>query len=143
MAIGRGEGSKIQNCQRIVLKNCQHGGGGCQKSGKIADIVYGWSQIRSISVKNFEFLCLFSKTTEKTDIALFFAIMFGFELALHWTENKKEWWSMTSNVLLLCLVFSLPLVKPTQGKNQMLTISSGIFTIFPHTAASDANSLQF
>ena len=43
-AIGKGEGSKIgQNCQRIVLKNFQHGGGGCQKSGKIVDVVYGWS----------------------------------------------------------------------------------------------------
>ena len=38
-----GEGSKIgQNCRRIVLKNCRHGGGGCQKSGKMADVVYGW-----------------------------------------------------------------------------------------------------
>ena len=26
-----------------VLKNCQHGGRGCQRSGKIADFVYGWS----------------------------------------------------------------------------------------------------
>ena len=41
---GGGEGSKIgQNCQRIVLKICQYEGGGCQKSGKIADVVYGWS----------------------------------------------------------------------------------------------------
>ena len=24
-------------------KNCRHEEGGCQKSGKIADIVYGWS----------------------------------------------------------------------------------------------------
>ena len=32
---GNWEGSKIgQNCRRIVLKNCRHGGGGCQKSGK-------------------------------------------------------------------------------------------------------------
>ena len=32
-----GEGSKIgQNCQRLVLKNFPHGGGGCQKFGKIA-----------------------------------------------------------------------------------------------------------
>ena len=23
---------------------CRHGGGGCQKSGKIVDVVYGWSQ---------------------------------------------------------------------------------------------------
>ena len=37
------EGSKIgQNCRLIVLKICQNGGGGCQKSGKIADVVYGW-----------------------------------------------------------------------------------------------------
>ena len=42
-AIGRGEGSEIgQNCRRIVLKKCRLGGGGCQKSGKIADVVYGW-----------------------------------------------------------------------------------------------------
>ena len=41
---GGGEGSKIgQNCRRIVLKNCQHGGGGCQKFGKNADVIYGWS----------------------------------------------------------------------------------------------------
>ena len=35
--LGGGKGSKIcQNCRRIVLKNCRHGGGegGCQKSGK-------------------------------------------------------------------------------------------------------------
>ena len=33
--LGGGEGSKIgQNCRRIVLKNCRHGGGGCQKSRK-------------------------------------------------------------------------------------------------------------
>ena len=33
--LGGGEGSKIgQNCRRIVLKNCRHGGGGCRKSGK-------------------------------------------------------------------------------------------------------------
>ena len=25
-----------------VLKNSRHGGGGCQKSGKNADIIYGW-----------------------------------------------------------------------------------------------------
>ena len=44
--LGGGQGSKIvQNCRRIVLKNCRHGGGGCQKSGKIADVVYGWSLI--------------------------------------------------------------------------------------------------
>ena len=24
-------------------KSCRHGGGGCQKSRKIADVVYGWS----------------------------------------------------------------------------------------------------
>ena len=42
--LGVGKGSKIgQNCRRIVLKNCQHGGGGCQNSWKIADVVYGWS----------------------------------------------------------------------------------------------------
>ena len=42
--LGGGVGSTIcQNCQRIVLKNWQNGGEGCQKSGKIADIVYGWS----------------------------------------------------------------------------------------------------
>ena len=33
--LGGGEGSKIgQDCRQIVLKNCRHGGGGCQKSGK-------------------------------------------------------------------------------------------------------------
>ena len=38
------EGSKTgQNCRRIVLKNYRHWGGVCQKSGKIADVVYGWS----------------------------------------------------------------------------------------------------
>ena len=37
-------GAKIsQNCRRIVLKNCRYGEGGCQKSGKIADVVYGCS----------------------------------------------------------------------------------------------------
>ena len=38
------EGSKTgQNCRRIAIKNCRHGGVRCQKSGKIADVVYGWS----------------------------------------------------------------------------------------------------
>ena len=42
--LGGEEGSKIdQNCLRIVLKNCRHGGGRCQKSRKIAYVVYGWS----------------------------------------------------------------------------------------------------
>ena len=50
-------GSKSgQNCQRIVLKNCWHGGGGYQKSGKNADIVYGWSHISQwfnfVEIKN-------------------------------------------------------------------------------------------
>ena len=50
-AIGRGEGSEIgQNCRRIVLKICRLGGGGCQKSGKIADVVYGWSLIQNYLV---------------------------------------------------------------------------------------------
>ena len=41
-AIGRGDGLKIgQNCQWIVLKNCQHGEGGCQKSRRTVDVVYG------------------------------------------------------------------------------------------------------
>ena len=41
-----GEGSKIgQTCRRIVLKNCRHEGGGYQKSGKIANIVHGWSLV--------------------------------------------------------------------------------------------------
>ena len=26
----------------MVLKSCRHGGGGCQKSEKNADVVYGW-----------------------------------------------------------------------------------------------------
>ena len=35
------KGSKIdQNCPQVVLKNCRHGGGGCQKSGKIFNVVY-------------------------------------------------------------------------------------------------------
>ena len=38
-----GEVSKIgQNCWQIVLKKRWILGRGCQKSGKIADIVYGW-----------------------------------------------------------------------------------------------------
>ena len=38
-----GEVSKIgQNCWQIVLKKLWILGRGCQKSGKIADIVYGW-----------------------------------------------------------------------------------------------------
>ena len=37
----RGGGATI--FQPILLKNYWHGGEGCQKSGKIADIVYGWS----------------------------------------------------------------------------------------------------
>ena len=42
--VGRGRGAKIsQNCRRIVLKNCRYGRGGCQKSGKVVDIVYEWS----------------------------------------------------------------------------------------------------
>ena len=42
--LGGGKGSKIgQNCRRIVLKNCRKERGGCQKSGKIVDVVYGWS----------------------------------------------------------------------------------------------------
>ena len=42
--LGGGKGSKIgQNCRQIVLKNCRHEGGGYQTSGKIADVVYGWS----------------------------------------------------------------------------------------------------
>ena len=36
LAVGRGEGSKIgQNYQQIVLTNCGHGGGECQKSKKM------------------------------------------------------------------------------------------------------------
>ena len=49
LAIERGKGSKIgQNCRWIVQKNCQHGGGGCQKSEKIADVVYGGFHIVNI-----------------------------------------------------------------------------------------------
>ena len=34
--LGGGEGSKIiQNCRRIVLKNCRHGGGGVKNSEKL------------------------------------------------------------------------------------------------------------
>ena len=35
--------------QRIVLKNCQHGGGKFQKYEKITDIVYGWSLVQKRS----------------------------------------------------------------------------------------------
>ena len=43
--VGNWEGSKIgQNCRQIVLKIADlHGRGGCQKSGKFANVVYGWS----------------------------------------------------------------------------------------------------
>ena len=33
-----------QNYWRIILKNCKNGRGGCQNSGKIADVVLRWSQ---------------------------------------------------------------------------------------------------
>ena len=34
--LGVGEGSKIgQNCRRILITNCRHWGGGCQKSRKL------------------------------------------------------------------------------------------------------------
>ena len=40
---GNWEGGKGQKLVKIVLKNCRHEGGRCQQSGKIADVVYGWS----------------------------------------------------------------------------------------------------
>ena len=40
-----------QNCRRIVLKSCRKGGRGCQKSGKIADVDYGWSPTKLLSNK--------------------------------------------------------------------------------------------
>ena len=139
-----GGGSKIgQNYQQIVLKKLPTWGRGVSKIRKNCRHCLWMVPNKIHKCKEFWIFVPFQQDYWENWYRTFFAIMFGFELALHWTENKKEWWSMTSNVLLLCLVFSLPLVKPTQGKNQMLTISSGIFTIFPHTAASDANSLQF
>ena len=40
----RGRGQKlVKIVDRYYLKNCQYGGGICQKSGKIANVVYGWS----------------------------------------------------------------------------------------------------
>ena len=33
-----------QEKSKVPIKIWQHGGGGCQKSGKIADVIYGWSQ---------------------------------------------------------------------------------------------------
>ena len=51
------EGSKIgQNCRWIVLKNCRHGGGGCQKSGKIADVVWTFIPILKLDVIYSHFL---------------------------------------------------------------------------------------
>ena len=53
------KGSKSsQNCQRIVLKNCWHGGVGCQKSGKIANIIYGWFLIQFLFIRNNELTLL-------------------------------------------------------------------------------------
>ena len=48
-----GEGSKID-------QNTQHGGGGCQKSGKIAGGAYGWS-LWSVKKKGIKMYLPFSK----------------------------------------------------------------------------------
>ena len=51
------KGSKnSQNYQRIVLKNCWHGGVGCQKSGKIANIIYGWFLIQFLFIRSNELI---------------------------------------------------------------------------------------
>ena len=48
-----GRGQKFVNIyQRIGVKNCRHGGGGCQKSGKIADIFYTLLIAEILSGKN-------------------------------------------------------------------------------------------
>ena len=61
-AIGRGEGSKIcQNCCRIVLKNCRHGGAP-SKFGTIANVYYGWSPKHARL--NSDFNLLFHKEIE-------------------------------------------------------------------------------
>ena len=43
--IGRGG---VKNWSKFltdrILKNCRHGGGECKKSGKMANVVYEWSQ---------------------------------------------------------------------------------------------------
>ena len=40
-------GEQVKNWSKLTTdstkKNCRHGGGGCQKFGKIADVVCGWS----------------------------------------------------------------------------------------------------
>ena len=44
------EGGGVKNWSKLPMdstKNCQHGGWGCQKSVKIADIGNGWSLDKS------------------------------------------------------------------------------------------------
>ena len=51
--VGNWEGGGVKNWSNLPMnstKNCQHGRGGCQKSGKIADVVYGWSLTKSFLI---------------------------------------------------------------------------------------------
>ena len=45
-AIRKGRG--VKNCRRIELQVPTYGRGGVKKSGKIADVVYGWSLRNSV-----------------------------------------------------------------------------------------------
>ena len=78
-------GPFINDLRQIVLKSCWHGGGGCQKSGKIADVVYAWSLVG--------YLCLQSKPS------LYVSPLIQSFLPPNFSNLCLVWMSWATNIL--------------------------------------------